>query len=150
MKKLVQFVVTSVFPIVLWVLTALPANAASLPQPDENGNYSGRSCHQSWEVVDPDPNGLNCRSTDTSVAEIYESSLKNLPAISTWDIVGTFATGETFKAGLSPAGFNSIYDQNDNPWLFVDRGNNPDSPSRCLVRANASFVKPIEPVRDCS
>ncbi|WP_017662010.1 hypothetical protein [Baaleninema simplex] len=136
--------------IALWLSIAVPVGAAELPQADETGNYSGRSCHQHWEVVDPDPNGLNCRRAEIGLKELYGLGLQDLPEIGNWEVIGTLSEGETFTAALFPSGFNGVYDKNSNPWLFVDRVDRADSPSQCLVRANANFVKPIEPAQNCS
>jgi hypothetical protein len=51
--------------------------AEPYPQADENGDYytvndQGSGMPYEWEVVDPDPNGLNCRELDRSARNIND------------------------------------------------------------------------------
>jgi len=124
-----------------------PESDRTLPQPRENGDFS-RSSHNSWEVVDPDPNGLNCRMLEG--IENYDELIardmtdRNFTFdIGNWPVVGTLERGQDFQIELGPAGFGVIYDTKDRPWIYVERTDEAGAPRNCFVRANSSFVRPI-------
>jgi hypothetical protein len=115
-----------------------------LPKPDSNGDYSGNVGHESWIVVDPDPNGLNCRWSEQISREWYAPDVE-LPNrnISEWPVVRRFqknTPSQYLTANLSPAGFATFTDELGNPWLKVSIGSNDQI---CLVRANAKYVQPV-------
>ena len=119
--------------------------SAQLPQPDSNGDYSRRDIHLYWEVVDPDPAGLNCRMErgctflDISGAdETCHSFYRNPFQV---DVIGALKAGEQFKSYPSNVG-GVFRDNNNAPWLFVGE-NYSGGVSGCFVRANRDFVKPI-------
>lgn len=107
------------------------------PQADENGDYyivNGSDSYMpyEWEVVDTDPNGLNCRYANrrrkngTNGRDIYN-----------------FPVGRTFLAGtrISSASINS--DDRGLPWLWIGSSFTSEI---CYVRANSRFVRPIRPL----
>ncbi|MCT7969736.1 hypothetical protein NG799_25825 [Laspinema sp. D1] len=108
--------------------------AEPYPQADENGDYyivngQGSGMPYEWEVVDPDPNGLNCRELDRSARNIND--IYNFP------IRTALPTGER----ISSPRIN--LDDRGLPWLWVG-----SSATRypCFVRANSRFVRPIRPL----
>ncbi|MGC9526603.1 MAG: hypothetical protein ACP5D7_13800 [Limnospira sp.] len=124
-----------------------PDENRPLPQPGEGGDFS-RSSHRTWEVVDPDPQGLNCRMIEgiDSYDELLARDMgdQNFTFdIGNWPVVGTLEQGQDFQIELGPAGFGVIYDTEERPWIYVERTDETGAPSNCFVRANSSFVQPI-------
>lgn len=119
------------------------AQRTTAPIPTDNqGNYR-RTSHLTWEVVDPDPAGLNCRWSDEMPVDWYSPAAKMPPmTVGSWPVVRTFAPGTTLKANITPAGFSALFDDNNQPWLKVSLGDNDEI---CLVRANQRFVRPVIP-----
>jgi hypothetical protein len=113
-----------------------------LPQPNEQGDYQ-RTSHRYWEVVDPDPKGLNCRMSEYSIQEIQNPGSKVELDIDNWPVVGTLKQGDNFEIYLGPSGSGVLYDRQNQPWFFVEKSDDSDPPSNCFVRANSRFVKPI-------
>ena len=109
-------------------ISAVPTAAvasAEIPRADANGNYYYVSEARIWRVVDPDPDGLNCRSgpgTNYSVVEVKRPG-QNL-----------YLASEHFGGG--PPYIEK--DKRGLPWLKVDGGYE----SYCFVRANTLFVEP--------
>ncbi|MBE9160907.1 hypothetical protein [Tychonema sp. LEGE 06208] len=120
------------------------ASQADLPQPNEEGEYT-RTSHQYWEVVDSDPNGLNCRMGSHSIREIEDPGSKIDLNIGSWPVVGTLKQGQNFEIYLGPSGLGVLYDDRHQPWFFVAKSEGVGGPSNCFVRARSSFVKPIQP-----
>lgn len=122
------------------ISSAALAQSAPLPQPNTNGDYARRTSHQSWVVVDPDPNGLNCRWSNRMPTNWYapDAQLPRLDVVN-WEVVRRFSTGTTLTANIAPAGFVTIMDNRGLPWLKVSIGENEQI---CLVRANSRFVRP--------
>ena len=109
---------------------------------DDQGNYR-RTSHLTWEVVDPDPAGLNCRWSDEMPVEWYSPDAQLPPmTVGSWPVVKTFAPGTILRANITPAGFSALFDENRQPWLKVSLGDNDEI---CLVRANQRFVRPVLP-----
>ncbi len=121
-----------------------PPTEEPLPTADANGDYSGKTGHVKWIVVDPDPNGVNCRWSDDMPTAWYAPDAK-LPTlnISQWSVVRRFAqnTPERYlQANLTPAGFATIEDDSGKPWLKISIGSGDKI---CLVRANSKYVQPV-------
>ncbi|VXD23297.1 conserved exported hypothetical protein [Planktothrix serta PCC 8927] len=117
--------------------------AKSLPEPDTQGNYISKSDHLYWQVVDSDPNGLNCRMGNASIEEIWNPDNPGFPAISSWPAVTTLKPDEVFRAQASYGGFVITFDDQFLPWIFVKK--KPDgTPANCFVRANIALIKPVE------
>lgn len=107
-------------------------NSDAYPAADKNGDYhivNGNSGVMPfvWEVVDPE--GLNVRCQDRTGQSNRMDQL-DLP------IDRVMPTGEKFDAvGIS-------LDRRGKPWLWV--GSHSMSRTRCWVRANTSYVRPIQ------
>jgi hypothetical protein len=112
-----------------------------LPIAEAAGNYR-RTSHRHWIVVDPDPAGLNCRWSEAMPTEWY-SPAAQYPSmqVNTWPVVHQFPTGTKILANITPAGFATMFDDNQNPWLKVSLGENDEI---CLVRAHQDYVRPIK------
>lgn len=111
-----------------------------LPVADANGDY-GRTDHQTWQVIDPDPGGLNCRWSTAMPADWYAPNTRFLDQnFGQWQVVQQFSAGTSLTANLAPAGFAILYDDQQKPWLKVSTGENEQI---CLVRANSAYVQPI-------
>ena len=103
---------------------------------DENGNYSNRSDQTRWQVVDPDPNGLNCRMGGT-LEDIHHGHYNNtFPNILDFPVVATLEPGSLFESRQNPGGFAVYGDDRGLPWVYVPN-------LGCFVRANSSFIAPI-------
>jgi hypothetical protein len=144
LKKLRVFglIFILVVGLVLTGLTA-PVFAASLPQPDEVGDYIGNSNHVYWQVVDPDPQGLNCRMGEQSIEEIWNPDNPGFPPIGSWPAVTTLQENEVFEGKLSYGGFIFTFADNRDPWIFI-KNKSDGTPANCFVRANHLFVQPVE------
>ena len=111
-------------------------------EPDKNGNYSTMCFCTTWEVVDPDPAGLNGRLDTGFYKEWYAPCAEwNEMNIGEWPVIRTFSKGTILIANGTPAGFIGTYDDNGNPWMKVTIG--PDD-EICFVRANSKYIKPVE------
>lgn len=137
----------AVATVLLCGATAVAASDLPLPTPNQQGDYM-RAHHPYWMVVDPDPNGLNCRMGEYSYDEIIRSSYdgnSDVFEFFNWPVVGTFSQGDRFQIHLGPAGFGRITDTRGKPWLYVTRTDANGAPSNCFVRGNTQFVIPVEP-----
>ncbi len=106
----------------------------SHPVIDNNDDYHPSNQNESympwaWEVVDPDPNGLNCRYLNRS-----EGSPTGSNDIYNYPVSNTLMRGEAFN---SP---RIIYDDRNLPWLWVGSSSTNHI---CFVRANSSYVRPV-------
>ncbi|MBE9009138.1 hypothetical protein IQ250_02840 [Pseudanabaenaceae cyanobacterium LEGE 13415] len=130
--------------------------AIALPVPNRNGDYTSTrrgAGHQHWQVVDPDPAGLNCR-----MARRYQGialDAVNTPDelmsrdyafnVSSWEVIHRFRPGEKLWAITGHMTIQHIqFDDRGKPWLGVrvpHRGG--DEIIDCFVRANRRFVRPI-------
>jgi hypothetical protein len=61
-----------------------------------------------------------------------------------WPVVGIFKRGQNFEIELGPAGFGILKDNRNKPWIFVKRSFDKGAPKNCFVRANSSFVRPVQ------
>ena len=116
----------------------------ALPSADANGDYSRKTSHPKWIVVDSDPNGVNCRWSQEMPSNWYAPDAK-LPTlnISQWPVVRRFqknTPSQTLTANLTPAGFATLVDTSGKPWLKVNIGADEQI---CLVRANKKYVEPV-------
>jgi hypothetical protein len=119
-----------------------PNPAVELPQPNEQGDYQ-RTSHRYWQVVDSDPNGLNCRMSSYSIREIEDPGSKIDLDIDNWPVVGNFKKGQKFEIYLGPSGSGVLYDEQNQPWFFVEKTDGGGAPSNCFVRAHSSLIKPV-------
>ncbi|NJP09803.1 MAG: hypothetical protein HC866_10205 [Leptolyngbyaceae cyanobacterium RU_5_1] len=123
--------------------------AFATPVQNQNGDYVGSTAigYTRWEVVDPDPKGLNCRmakafqpatldSIDTP-RELYQDHQQ---PIASWNVVFSFSPGERLNAVIGNGRFNQIMllDAQGKPWLGVRTWKGD-----CFVRANSRFVRPL-------
>lgn len=106
----------------------------SRPIRDDGGNYhpsnpDNPNVPWEWEVVDPDPNGLNCRYLNrTEGSPTGSNNFYNYP------VSQTLMRGQTFN---SP---KIVYDDRNLPWLWVGSSMTNHI---CFVRANSNFVRPV-------
>ncbi|WRH67706.1 MAG: hypothetical protein RSE13_04975 [Planktothrix sp. GU0601_MAG3] len=107
------------------------------------------SSHLYWQVIDPDPNGLNCRMGNASIEEIWNPDNPGFPTISNWPVVATFKPNEIFRAQLSYSGFVVTRDNQFLPWIFVKKKLD-GTPANCFVRASSALIKPVEEPKDNS
>lgn len=122
-----------------------PSTEDALPTADSNGDYSGKTSHQKWIVVDPDPDGVNCRWSEAMPTAWYAPDAK-LPSlnISQWSVVRRFTKNtpsQSLQANLTPAGFATLMDDSGKPWLKVNIDSNDQI---CLVRANSKYIQPVK------
>jgi len=130
----------------------ISTSAIAIPVPNQQGDYpipalrqrGGR--HVNWQVVDPDPQGLNCRmakqfqgfSVDGANApqELFQ---RNRHTISQWAVVTKFNRGQRLRAVTGNlANQIMLVDRQGKPWLPV---NSPKGD--CFVRANSRFIQPL-------
>lgn len=118
------------------------SQSSRLPQPNNRGDY-GRTPHQTWKVVDVDPNGLNCRMTNVTYKQLIDPRLNIDLDIINWPVVGTLKQEQRFRINLGPAGFGVMYDTQNKPWIFVEQTFDNNTVNQCFVRANDQFVRPV-------
>jgi hypothetical protein len=135
--------VTILVSIFLVLGTAILVAAFPLPTPNSSGDYS-RSPHTTWQVVDNDPKGLSCRMGKYSYEQIIDPRSSMRLNIVDWPVVGIFKRGQNFEIELGPAGFGILKDNRNKPWIFVKRSSDKGAPKNCFVRANSSFVRPVQ------
>ncbi len=120
----------------------IPIASSVVPQTNAQGDYTGKSNHINWRVVDPDPNGLNCRMGDRTIEQVWNPSAGALN-IGSWPVIGTLPPDSTFQAALSPGGFILTFDSNNQPWIFVESSNGPEQTNNCFIRANTNYIEPL-------
>lgn len=94
-----------------------------------------------WEVVDPDPQGLSCRTTDVNRSlSLDDTDSSN---ILDWSVLKTFPLGAKLQ-GLDGGGNMpiKINDDRGKPWVAIRIDNQRGS---CLVRANSQFIRALLP-----
>jgi hypothetical protein len=123
--------------------TATLGSTAPLPSPNNQGDYMGRAYHTYWEVVDPDPNGLNCRMTNSSFEELMRADNRTPFEFFNWSLVGVLKQGQRFESFPSNAA-GTFNDTRGLPWLFVGKSYAAGAAQGCFVRANSQFVKPVQ------
>lgn len=141
-RVLALFVVSSITAL---CATALAQEQSGLPIPDKKTGDYARASHKYWQVVDPDPKGLNCRMGSYTKEQIYNASNTIKMDIFNWRVVGTLKREQSFENELGPAGFGIIYDTQKKPWMFVDKVYAKGAPKHCFVRANSKYIKPVPP-----
>lgn len=142
MKRRSYFLVFSLASSLIlgWATTSTLAQPAPLPSPDRNGDYQ-RTGHELWVVSDTDANGLNCRWSRSIPADWVDPSAR-LPRMNVreWSVVRRFPQDTVLVANIAPAGFATMRDEDEKPWLKVRIGAESQI---CLVRANSDFIRPI-------
>ncbi|MGI0487982.1 hypothetical protein ACN4EK_21290 [Pantanalinema rosaneae CENA516] len=125
----------------LLLLAPTPVLAQSVPVADSTGDFSRRTSHEKWIVVDDDANGLNCRWSSAMPTEWYAPDAK-YPRMNVreWSVVRRFPYNTVLVANMTPAGMVTLLDESNKPWLKVTIGDNDQI---CLVRANSSFIRPL-------
>ncbi|BAS58103.1 MULTISPECIES: hypothetical protein [Leptolyngbya] len=128
----------------------------ALPVPNQNGDYTNTrkgQGHINWQVVDPDPAGLNCRmakqfqgfALDAMNTPDELMSRDYTPNVSSWEVIHQFPPGEKLWAITGNVTTQHIqFDDRGKPWLGVRvpyQGGNEIID--CFVRANRRFIKPI-------
>ncbi|MBW4680806.1 MAG: hypothetical protein KME19_11910 [Microcoleus vaginatus WJT46-NPBG5] len=122
----------------LGALIVLPTHLAVAQErrlvEDENGDYyiegERGSLPYEWEVVDPDPNGLNCRLADRAKGQSQD--YYNFP------IANTFKQEERIRGPRI-----SLYDRGL-PWIWIGTD---ASRYHCWVRANSRLVRPVRQIK---
>lgn len=124
-------------------LSPLPtdiANSAPFPVANSEGDFERNTGYNLWKVVDRDPAGLNCRWSPDMPEEWYSPDSEWTDTnIQSWPVVRTLAYDTAIVSDGTPAGFMTIQDDKDAPWLKVSIGENSQI---CLVRANSQYVMP--------
>ncbi|MDX2243629.1 MAG: hypothetical protein NW224_23360 [Leptolyngbyaceae cyanobacterium bins.302] len=141
---------TQFFAIALTSVIGL-GNGAALATPvlNDNGDYVGSTTngYMTWQVVDPDPKGLNCRMASRFQPASLDSIDNPLALgqdyqhdVSSWNVVFSFKTGEQLRAVIGNGRFNQIMklDDQGKPWLGVNTWKGD-----CFVRANYRYVRPV-------
>jgi hypothetical protein len=140
MKK--RFIAILVATALILVATPTLVAATALPTPNRSGDYS-RTSHTTWQVVDNDPNSLNCRMGRYSYEQIIDPRSTVVLNIASWPVAGTLKRGQNFEIEIGPAGLGMLYDNKMKPWIFVKRSFNRGAAKNCFVRANSRFVRPV-------
>jgi len=107
-------------------------NLSTYPEADKNGDYhivNGNSLVMPWvwEAVDPEGLNVRCqnRTNQTNRLDMLELPVDRI-----------MPTGERFDTvGIS-------LDRRGKPWLWV--GSHSMGSTRCWVRANTTYVRPIQ------
>ena len=115
---------------------------------DSEGNYQNGSARgwYVWQVVDSDPNGVNCRATSIFLDGSWQaiSMTSRIPTdIQNFPVVQKFPKGTALVAITAPAGFSTWEDNEKKLWLRVSLPSQKSINSMCFVRANSKFIVPI-------
>lgn len=103
---------------------------------DAYGNWQSPAENNYWRVVDPDPQGLNCRMRG-AIGDILALRERGVALA-----IGEFWTQVTLPEGYVFPGahysFNDalIYDDRGLPWVY-------NTDDECFVRANSAFIVPV-------
>jgi hypothetical protein len=125
-------------------LTYAPSVSALAMNPA--GDYVGDlrvPSYPRWQVVDPDPDGLKCRTVDPS-RRLDFNMIGRSPKISKWAVLRTFKSGSELQ-GMAGNMSNTpvkIDDDRGKPWIAILVN---EQEGECLVRANSQFVRPLLP-----
>jgi hypothetical protein len=93
-----------------------------------------------WQVVDTDPEGLNCRALNSTSGSLNLDLPLDQRDISNWPVTKTFPTGAEMSGVSGRDGYSPIQieDNQGKSWIAIDnRG------GQCLVRANSQYVRPL-------
>lgn len=105
-------------------------------RPDAKGDFSERTLHHYFEVIDPDPKGLNARIPPGPPIKGCDP-LPN-EEVSTWPVSTQLKKG-TILFGVSDAWVGRVQDREKRWWMhFRTLGG-----QECWVRANSRFIRPI-------
>ncbi|NDD30296.1 MAG: hypothetical protein EB084_18720 [Proteobacteria bacterium] len=121
----------------LWASDAEPVKAQA------NGDYR-RTPHVFWQVIDPDPHGLNARQHPRFPRQ-YDAADAVWPdgPVVDWPVVGAIPRGTVLEAVRGNVGVVHQRDDNGSVWLLVHYGQD-----LVFVRWNKRFVVPVAgPVR---
>lgn len=132
--------------------------ALALPAPNQQGDYTDArrgNRHSTWQVVDSDSRGLNCRlSSEFQPRDRYDNVIDRLlnasykVDITKWRVVASYRQGQRLQVETGNMAQQIIvFDSRNKPWLPVML-NEPQVrqgalPQYCLIRANRQFIKPI-------
>jgi hypothetical protein len=130
-------------------ITYVPAVSALVMNPAGDYVNGGGSSYPRWRVVDSDPAGLNCRTSDPTRPffldqELDSEAISNQPDLSKWAVLKTFKPGTELRGLTGNRGGAPIQidDNRGKSWIVIRLdGNRGD----CLVRANSQFVRPLLP-----
>jgi hypothetical protein len=125
------------------LLYAPPASAlATNPGGDYVGDLQVPS-YPRWRVVDPDPDGLKCRTVDPS-RRLDFNLIGRSPKISKWAVLKIFKSGSELQGMAGNMGNLpvKIDDDRGKPWIAIMVN---EQEGECLVRANSQFVRPLLP-----
>lgn len=120
-----------------WAADSEPA------KPDAKGSFR-RTTHTFWQVVDPDPNGLNVRLHPRFPAR-FDDERDPWPEspVRSWPVIGTVPHGEIVQAMRGNVGVVHVTDPDGARWLMIRYGQGVG-----FIRWSVSFVRPVAgPVR---
>ena len=115
---------------------------------DSEGNYQNGNAKgwYVWQVVDSDPNGVNCRATSVFLDGSWQalSMTSRIPTdIQNFPVAQKFPKDTVLVANSAPAGFSTWEDNKKKLWLRVSLPSQRSINSMCFVRANSKFIVPI-------
>lgn len=143
-RKITRSLAT-LFSLGLSVSVSLGVNASSTnasPRTDAYGNWQSPIDNRAWAVVDPDPNGLNCRMRGSFGDIMFRYNGENIrPSVISMPVVRQIPYDTVVlveSIARSPTGrFPTdvlFFDDRGLPWLFT---------GDCFIRANEAFVVPM-------
>ena len=123
-----------------------------LPQTNAQNDYTASAnSWWSWQVVDPDPRGLNCRISPEFrqfwLEDFRPGGWQDDFNIGEWSVVRRFPKQTVLIADNAPAGATIIRDERGLPWVkvIIDMpiANNQMN-DICFVRANSKYIRPVK------
>lgn len=131
------------FRCILALLSLTLAAHGQLPEPDPKGEYSRRTLHTHWRVVDGDPQGLNGRLAPDFPSR-YDDARAVWPTSSplSWPVVARFPGGSSLQARTGNVGVIRLQDAQGRSWMMVSR---PGGAGICFVRAHQRYIRPVAP-----
>jgi hypothetical protein len=146
-SQLVRSLFTALLCAALFLTSSLsyvpPAAALAMnPAGDYVQGESPQRVYPRWQVVDTDPQGLNCRALDSKGGALNVDLPLNQRDIANWPVVKTFPLGAELR-GVNGRKGNlpvQIEDNQGKSWIAISPDNRG---AQCVVRANSKYVRPL-------
>jgi hypothetical protein len=146
-NRLLRSLLTTFICAVLFFTSSLSyAPPASALTTNPAGDYvkaeSPQRVYPRWQVVDTDPEGLNCRALDSTGGPLNLDLPLDQRDISSWPVTKTFPTGAEMSGVSGRDGYSPIQieDNQGKSWIAINQDNRG---GQCLVRANSQYVRPL-------
>lgn len=104
----VTFICTALFFTSLLSYAPLASALAMNPAGEYVQGETPQRVYPRWQVVDSDPQGLNCRAIDSTGGPLNLDLPLNQRDISSWKVIKTFPTGTEMRGVYGRNGYSPI------------------------------------------